>query len=73
MLTLIVSKFRNSATTNLFEPVLGSIARDLSTNRVCEASTISEDNIASTDIIELYFLMTSFFQGMESYCNGYSF
>ena len=48
--SLIVSTFRNNTTTT--ESVLGSIARGLSTDRVCEVSTMYEGNIISTDIIE---------------------
>ena len=48
--SLIVSTFRNNTTTT--ESVLGSIARGLSTDRVCEVGTMSEGNITSTDIIE---------------------
>ena len=48
--SLIVSTFRNNTTTT--ESVLGSIARGLSTDRVCEVGTMYEGNIISTDIIE---------------------
>ena len=48
--SLIVSTFRNNTTTT--ESVLGSIARGLSTDRVCEVGTMSKGNITSTDITE---------------------
>ena len=48
-----LSTFRNNTiATVFFESVLGSIARGLSTDRVCEVGTMSEANITSTDIIE---------------------